>query len=378
MQERIISELRQTFDYQHFTRSRYSIPKVEENLRAYEGEFPDASGHTEALQRLGEGAPSAVAQVSAPPSAVATDLAVLAHLLLETPTRVAIEALENSSTAQAWAEQGLDLHAESDECLFCAGAITLERRTQLAGHFDESWLDIRGRAKQLKGAVTQEKALLKTWFTSIPDSTELASDLQAACGLAIEQLSVEVDERVTACERVEASLELKIADPSSTPEPPEWSVLGSPLATTVLTQAVAEHNQQVRDHAELSAERKKTVLDHIVGSQAEAFRDLDGQVTTHAAKASANAKAAQLAEKKLDEVASGQVHHQRHGRHTHQRPRPCLRQGPHQRSRHRRRQVVRVSTRRSAGHRPQRRRTDDTFSALFPTELGGRADPWRR
>jgi len=301
VQERIISEL-QTFDYQHFTRSRYSIPKVEENLRAYEGEFPDASGHTEALQRLGEGAPSAVAQVSAPPSAVATDLAVLAHLLLETPTRVAIEALENSSTAQAWAEQGLDLHAESDECLFCAGAITLERRTQLAGHFDESWLDIRGRAKQLKGAVTQEKALLKTWFTSIPDSTELASDLQAACGLAIEQLSVEVDERVTACERVEASLELKIADPSSTPEPPEWSVLGSPLATTVLTQAVAEHNQQVRDHAELSAERKKTVLDHIVGSQAEAFRDLDGQVTTHAAKASANAKAAQLAEKKLDEV----------------------------------------------------------------------------
>ncbi|KQH80137.1 hypothetical protein AO501_32790 [Mycobacterium gordonae] len=301
VQERIISEL-QTFDYQHFTRSRYSIPKIEENLRAYKGDFPDASSHTEALQRLGEGAPSAVAEVSAPPSAVASDLAVLAGVLSETPTRVAIAALANSSTAQAWVEQGLQLHADSDECQFCAGAITPERRTQLARHFDESWLDIRGRATQLKDAVTREKTALATWIISIPDSTELASDLQAAYGLAVERLSAEVTERVTACERVEASLELKIADPSGTHEAPEWAVLGSPPLTTVLTQAIAEHNQQVHDHAELSADRKKTVLDHIVGSQAEAFRDLDGQVFAYAAKASASAKAARLAEKKLDEV----------------------------------------------------------------------------
>lgn len=301
VQERIISEL-QTFDYQHFTRNRYSIPKIEENLRTYKGGFPDASSHTEALQRLGEGAPSVVAELPAPPSAVASDLAVLADLLSETPTRVAIEALEDSPAVQAWVEQGLQLHAETDECQFCAAAITPERRTQLARHFDESWLDIRGRAKRLKAAVTQEKTSLTTWFTSIPDSTKFASDLQAAYALGVERLAAEVSERVNAYEGVEASLELKIADPSSTPDPPEWAVLSSPPSTTVLTQAISEHNQQVRDHADLSADRKKTVLDHIVGSQAEAFRDLDGQVTTHAAKASASAKAAQLAEKKLDEV----------------------------------------------------------------------------
>lgn len=301
VQERIISEL-QTFDHQHFTRSRYSIPKIEEDLRAYRGDIPDATSHTEALQRLGEGAPSAVAEMSAPPSAVASALAVLADLLAETPTRVAIAALENSSAAQAWVERGLDLHAESDECLFCGGTITPERRTQLARHFDESWLDIRARAKQLQEAVTREKTALTTWITSIPDSTKLVSDLQAAYRLAAERLSVEIDKRLAACERVEAALDLKIADPSSTPEPPEWSVLSSPPTTTVLTQALAEHNRQVRDHAELSADRKKTVLDHIVGSQSETFRDLDKQMDTHAETASATAKAAQLADKKLDEV----------------------------------------------------------------------------
>lgn len=301
VQERIIAEL-QTFDFQHFTRSRYSIPKIEENLRGYKGGVPDASSHTEALQRLGEGEPSPVAEVATPPSAVASDLPALADLLSETPTRVAIEALENSSASQAWVERGLQLHAERDECLFCAGAITTERRTQLARHFDESWLDIRARATRLKDAVTREKKSLTEWINSIPDSTGLASDLQGAYGLAAAQLSSDVDERVAACERVEEALDLKIADPSSTPEPPEWSVLGSPPATTVLTQAIAEHNQQVRDHANLSADRKKTVLDHIVGSQSAAFRELDEQVTTHAAKASSSAKAAQLAEKRLDEV----------------------------------------------------------------------------
>jgi len=301
VQERIVSEL-QTFDYQHFTRSRYSIPTIEEKLRDYKGDFPDATGHTEALQRLGEGEPSPVAEVSAPPSAVASDLSVLADLLSETPTRIALEALENNPDSQAWVEQGLQLHAESDECLFCAGMVTPERRTQLARHFDESWLDIRSRAKRLKEAVTREKVALTTWMTSIPGSSGLASDLRAAYELAAERLSSEVDERVAACERVEESLELKIADPSCTPESPAWSVLNSPPATTVLTQAIVEHNQQVRDHAGLSADRKKTVLDHIVGSQAEAFRELDRQVTTDAAKASASTKAAQLAEKKLDEV----------------------------------------------------------------------------
>lgn len=241
VQERIISEL-QTFDYQHFTRGRYSIPMIEKDLRAYKGDFPDASSHTEALQRLGEGAPSAVAEMSAPPSAVASDLGALPDLLSETPTRVAIEALENNPASQAWVEQGLQLHTESAECLFCAGTITPERRTQLAQHFDESWLDIRSRAKRLKETVTREKTALTTWITSTPDSTKLANDLQAAYALAVERLSVEVTERVTACERVEASLELKIADPSSTPEPPEWSVLGSPPATTVLAEAISEHS----------------------------------------------------------------------------------------------------------------------------------------
>ena len=47
----------QTFDYQHFARSRYSITKIEKSLRGYRGDVPNATKHTVALQRLGEGSP---------------------------------------------------------------------------------------------------------------------------------------------------------------------------------------------------------------------------------------------------------------------------------------------------------------------------------
>jgi hypothetical protein len=159
VQDRIVSELKE-FDYNYFTKSRFSVTKVQDDLRGYKGEFPDSNAHAEALKRLGEGAPALVAGVATPPVGVVARLDVLSDLLAETPTRVAITALEGNPTAQAWVERGLELHEGLDHCLFCAGDVTSERRAQLARHFDESWLQIRGNAKDLLGAVTREKQML--------------------------------------------------------------------------------------------------------------------------------------------------------------------------------------------------------------------------
>lgn len=139
VQDRIVSELRE-FDYGHFTKSRYSVPKVQDDLRNYKGEFPNSSAHVEALRRLGEGAPAPVTTLSGSPAGIAESLTDLAELLPERPTRVAIEALDGNPAAQTWVEHGLDLHEGLEHCLFCASELTAERRAQLARHFDESWL----------------------------------------------------------------------------------------------------------------------------------------------------------------------------------------------------------------------------------------------
>ncbi len=305
VQDRIVSELKE-FDYNHFTKSRYSVPKVQEDLRKYRGEYPDSNAHAEALRRLGEGAPAHVTEVPAPPASTADSLSGLSELLAETPTRVAIQALEHNPPAQTWAEQGLVLHEGLEHCLFCAGEITSERRAQLTRHFDESWLQIRGKAQDLLAAITREKQALNAWHSALPVTTSLAGELQPVYEEATERARADVDERVAALQAVETALSAKVADPSATPEAPDWSVLSVAVSTAVLAQAVTEHNDQVRRHAEVTADRKQTVLDQLIGSQSAAFSELEEQARSFADKSTTSKQAADLAERRLDEVRQAQ------------------------------------------------------------------------
>lgn len=301
VQDRIISELRE-FDYNHFTKNRYSVTRVQDDLRSYTGQFPDSNAHAEALKRLSEGALSPVPEVVPPPGGVAKDLDRLSALLAETPTRIAIEALDGHPAAQAWVEQGLSLHEELTHCLFCAGQMSQDRREQLARHFDESWLRIRNEAKSLLSAVTEEKQALSAWHVALQSPRALASELEGVYAEAVGRAKVEVDERIAALEAIESVLNAKATDPSATPDAPEWSVLGTPPSITVLAEAVAEHNDQARRHEEVTTERKRMVLDHLVGSQGHAFRELEERAKELAAKSENADRAADLAVKRLDKV----------------------------------------------------------------------------
>lgn len=305
VQDQIVSQLK-AFDYAHFTKNRYSAPKVKNSLRNYQGEFPDSDAHAEALKRLGEDAPSAVTNVTIPPSDVASDLNGLTALLAQTPTRVAIQSLEGSPTVQTWVEEGITLHEGVDHCYFCAREIDNERRDQLALHFDESWLEIRSEAKALLEAVSKKKLTLESWCASLPAPSDLAGKIQPAYGDALRHVKAHIDKQMTALEAVENVLLTKSADPSATPEVPDWSALSTALPATALVEAVTEHNDLAQRHAEVTAERKQTVLNHLVGSQAKAFQLLEKQAMELAANKETANKAAILAARRLDEVRQAQ------------------------------------------------------------------------
>lgn len=301
VQDRIVSELKK-FDYNYFTKNRFTVSRVSEDLRRYAGEFPNAEAHAEALVRLGEPAPVPVRDVSEAPSGVVNELPGLSELLDATPTRVAIENLDGNPGAQTWVERGLALHEELEHCLYCGGRIEEERRRQLSRHFDESWLQIRGRAKALLGAVTREKTTLVGWIESLPKAESLAAELRAVYGSAVEDATNHVAQRVAALDAVEASLAVKCEDPSTTPDEPDWSALSEPFPIAVLVEAVAEHNDQVRRHNEVTAGRKQAVYDHLVGSQCQAFRDLEEQARRCKRDSETSTQAATLAERRLEKV----------------------------------------------------------------------------
>ncbi|WP_138846404.1 AAA family ATPase [Rhodococcus pyridinivorans] len=305
VQDEIIAQL-QVFDYKHFTRNRYSLPKVKELLSSYEGEFPDATAHAEALEGLGEQELASLSEVVTPPANIAERISGLIGLLSQTPTRLALAELENAPTIQGWVEKGMPLHAGLDSCLFCAGALTEERRQKLAQHFDESWLQIRGRTQTLLAAVSQEKTTLGTWAESLPDPTLLVRDLQAVYREAAERIASAVTRRIAILEGIEEVLQAKIDDPSCTPEAPDLTPLAESISTTALSKAVAKHNDHVRRHEEVISGHKRTVLDHLIGRQSKAFCDLAGEATDAYEKSTESVKAAELAEHKLDELRQQQ------------------------------------------------------------------------
>lgn len=301
VQDRIVSELK-VFDYEHYTKNRYSIPNVQERLRAYVGDFPNTEGHAEALKWLGEDALPALPEVVASPADIADKLADLAGLLEDTPTRNAIEALAGNPVAQAWVEQGLALHDDLDRCLFCDGTLEDERRARLAQHFDASWLEIRAKANSMLTAAATWRETLAAWHAALPEAERVDGELRSAYDDARKRAATDVESRIALLETVEATLRAKVEDPTVKPAVPDVSILDSAPSITVMAKAVAEHNERARQHDEVAAERKQTVLDHLLGSESKEFRELERQVSACAERSRTSADAAALAARRLEEV----------------------------------------------------------------------------
>src|SRR5690606_25536632 len=116
------------------------------------------------------------------------------------------------------------------------------------------------------------------------------------------QVGENIDIRLTALESLESAIDVKLTDPSATPAAPDWSVLTTPLPTSTLTQTVSKHNDQARRHEELTAERKQSVLRHLIGLRSTEFRTLEQEVEDLADTITARKQSAELAERRLDEI----------------------------------------------------------------------------
>lgn len=304
-QDAIADQLK-SFDYERFTKNKYSLPVVEEKLRKYQGEFPDENKSVEALKRLSEDAPKQVAPLANVPGGLAVALRGLEELLAETPTSVALESLAVDQERQRWVEEGLRLHEGLGECLFCASEVTSERRQELAKHFDQSWFDLRSRARSLLQQVQDRRAASSSWLAAAPAPEVLVPELRDGYVANLQKTRKVLAARVAALEALERALEEKSEDPALTPAAPDWTVLAEEVSIAPLQQAINEHNNQVADLNTMVEARYETVLDHIVGSRAEAFRQQEATAKSAKAEAKAAGDAAELAERTLQDLRQKQ------------------------------------------------------------------------
>ena len=301
-----IADQLKSFDYQRFTKNKYSMPTVEGLLRSYKGEFPDENKSVEALKRLSEPAPKHVSALVDAPGGLTTVLSGVDVLLAETPTSVALASLAADQERQRWAEQGLRLHEGLDDCLFCGNAVTAERREQLAKHFDKSWFDVRQRAQSLLLQVQSRKAVLSSWLDAVPAPEALAGELRDGYTANLEGVKEGAALRIAVLDELGQVLKEKVEDPATTPAAPEWSLLADDLSAAPLQKAITEHNAQVDDHNTVVEARYETVLDHIIGSRAEAFRQHEASAKSAQAESRAAKDGADLAERTLTDLRQKQ------------------------------------------------------------------------
>lgn len=301
-----IADQLKSFDYQRFTKNKYSMPVVEGLLRRYKGEFPDENESAEALKRLSEPAPKQLPVVADAPGGLTAAISGLETVLTDTPTSVTIASLAANQERQQWAEQGIGLHEGLDDCLFCGNVLSSDRWEQLAKHFDKSRSDIRERAQSLAAEVQSRKMALSSWIDAIPTPEELAGELRDGYTTNLQGVKEEVFTRIDVLDELKRVLDEKAEDPTTTPIAPDWSLCVGDLSASTVQKAITEHNEQVADRNTVVEARFETVLDHIIGSRAESFRHHEASAKAAQAQRKAAADGADLAERTLIDLRQKQ------------------------------------------------------------------------
>lgn len=305
VQTDIASELGEV-DRTRFTRQRYNITNVKADLVAFAKEVPDVAERSAALQRLGEPAPTRVQPPRPAPDSTAELLKEVAALLARTPTRLALASLEGSSDAQVWVERGRELHADRDQCLFCDGVVTEERREALARHFDESWLLLRSEATSLAQQLAFEVTALEEWPDTWPVPALVASDIRDAYAGGLSALEEVCRKRLAVLQEVQECLGAKGQDPSCVPVMPDVADSQLPFSATVPAQAVEQHNQRADNHERLREANIYMVLDHLLGSGRDKYTSAVKEDSEARALGRQAMKAAGLTEQVLEQTRAEQ------------------------------------------------------------------------
>ena len=94
-------------------------------------------------------------------------------------TSIIIDSLEKNSPHAQWVQQGFELHEGLDKCLFCAGKVSVTRRSELNSHFSLSLKLLQSDIEVARSAVQVLRINLLRIKNLIPDVMQLLPELRA-------------------------------------------------------------------------------------------------------------------------------------------------------------------------------------------------------
>ncbi|NRD07626.1 AAA family ATPase [Rathayibacter agropyri] len=140
------------------------------------------------------------------------------ELLMRDVTSKVIETLAGRPREAKWVQDGIDLHDHREECLFCGGAITANRRAELAAHFDSSLINLQKDINTLISKLSQAFSAAQQMAESIPRDGDLYPDFAGELRTARSTLRDQSDRYRSGIETIIAALKDKAANPFAEPE----------------------------------------------------------------------------------------------------------------------------------------------------------------
>jgi|GEM_PF-1101129 len=215
------------------------------------------------------------------------------------PVSVVLDTLKDHLQASSWVETGRHIHKELDQCIFCGGDLTEDRKRQIEQHFSDEVEEVQ---RIVDALISEVKKLNNSAQTLTGDGViagSLFDDFRDTFNAAYPAVESQVGELEKWLKGLLEVLEKKRANvvaciDYAIPDTPE--VDGS-----ALEKAVKEHNIRVRKHDQLVESAAKKVELHLLKEAEERITELE-EAASNATKAKVDLEA--ILKKDREEMAA--------------------------------------------------------------------------
>lgn len=178
--KQIVDDLRNSPISRYRATNVYSKRQVRELLENNPSSLTDASTDVAADRERATG--QAMNSVNLPPRGILMEQDALNDVrqLLATSVlgNTPISELVGHPGRSMWVQEGISLHQDLEECLFCGQELPADRLKALNAHFDESFKKIQADIDSFINRLRRSEAISRSYLDSFPGRSDVYEDLQ--------------------------------------------------------------------------------------------------------------------------------------------------------------------------------------------------------
>lgn len=196
-----------------------------------------------------------------------------------TVQRITIEALERRKDALPWVKQGMELHVEEPECLFCGNQLAADRRHELERALSGEFEALADRVDRVIASVRAFQRNCESARDALQSMKDIAPEFRAAADASVAQFRTLVERGVAGAAHWLSLLQNKSRNPAFVSDvgvdliSEDWDNESQGVLTQ-LNDIIGQHNQAADDFEKTRAKAAARLRRHLIQDTAGVFQSL--------------------------------------------------------------------------------------------------------